>query len=260
MRVHDSRFERALESVAIGAAGRRSLRAAQAVIPINSRVAEDVEAHSPGKLVAPILNGVDIELYRPAVSTEHERVRAELGWDDRPRVLLVGRVSQLKGSDIALDVAMRLGQSVEIVLAGPGEPEATPTNVTALGALPPTEIARLYRAADCLLHPSRVEGFPLVLQEAMASGLPAVIADDPGYEAHLSDAPSGVVRVAGNAEGMVSALRSLDFGRAVPPELRSALVEFARARFSWSRAAAEHEALYRRLLEATTASAGKIPG
>ncbi len=114
----------------------------------------------------------------------------------------------------------------------------------------PAEVARLYRAADCLLHPSQAEGFPLVLQEAMASGLPAVIADDPGYEPHLADAPHGVLRVARDTEALVNALRSIDLGRAVPAEDRSALAEFARSRFSWERSAADHEALYRKLLDA----------
>jgi D-inositol-3-phosphate glycosyltransferase len=258
MRVHDSRFHRALESAAIGLAGRMSLRSAQAVIPINSRVAEDVDALSPGKLVPPIPNGVDVELYRPPEDGEPERIRAELGWDDRPRLLSVGRVSRLKGADLALEVATRLGADVEIVLAGPGDPGVARPNVTGLGALPRREVARLYRAADCLLHSSRVEGFPLVLQEAMASGLPAVIADDPGYEQHLADAPPGVLRVARDGEAMVNALRGLDLGRAVSAQDRSAMVEFARARFSWARSAAQHEGLYRELLGATGGGAEKL--
>jgi glycosyltransferase involved in cell wall biosynthesis len=47
---------------------------------------------------------------------------------------------------------------------------------------PQSELRRLYHAADALALPAEVrEGFPLVVQEAVASGLPAVVGDDPGF-------------------------------------------------------------------------------
>ena len=103
-------------------------------------------------------------------------------------------------------------------MAGPGEAPPLPRNVVALGELPPDRIAELYRAADFLLLPSTGEGFPLTAQEALASGLPIVLADDPAYQLYLDGAPDGVLRVERTAGALVEAMRQLEFGRAVGPE------------------------------------------
>ena len=37
-----------------------------------------------------------------------------------------------------------------------------------------TDVAQLYKAADCFIHPSKREGLPVAVMEAMASGLPVI--------------------------------------------------------------------------------------
>ncbi len=50
-------------------------------------------------------------------------------------------------------------------------------NLTFLDPMPHRDLVQLMRTADILLHPSRVEGFPKVVLEGAATGLPAVICD-----------------------------------------------------------------------------------
>jgi glycosyltransferase involved in cell wall biosynthesis len=101
-----------------------------------------------------------------------------------------------------------------------------------LGALAPEELAALYRACDVFALPSTAEGFPLTVQEAMASGLPVVTSDDPGYAPYGLD---GSVVVQGPRE--VPFLRQELAGLVGDPARRARMGEAARRhaveRFSW---------------------------
>jgi D-inositol-3-phosphate glycosyltransferase len=239
---------RAVESVVIESVGRISLHSAQAVVSLNSRIEEFVRELVPRRRIVTILNGVDTQLYRPPEQGERESLRKELGWDDKPRVLFVGRLVPRKGADIAVAaVAGALLDRAELVLAGPGALQSTPSNVQALGSVPPDRIAQLYRAADCFLLPSTAEGFPLTAQEALASGLPVVLAEDPSYAPYLDGAPAGMVTIDRTADAVTQALLELDCGRSIDESQRAELAEFARSRFSWGECAEAHLRLYEEL-------------
>src|SRR4051812_45965327 len=221
------------EALAIATIGRAAARAADALVYVNDEVGADLRRLAPGKRVERIENGVDTDRYRPPEPGERERLRAGLGWSgERRRVLFVGRLVAKKGLPVALDAA-RHGD-FELVVAGPGQlPPDAPPNVTALGALPPARVAELYRAADAFLLPSRGEGFPLTVQEAMASGLPVVLAEDPAYPSHLEGAGMGATLLPPDGRTMAEAVVRL----AGDPEAGRAAAEHARRKFSWHTAA-----------------------
>jgi glycosyltransferase involved in cell wall biosynthesis len=230
------------EALAIATIGRAAARAADALVYVNDEVGAELRRLAPGKRFERIENGVDTNRYRPPEAGERERLRAELGWSDgRRRVLFVGRLVAKKGLPVALDAARHGG--FELVVAGPGElPPDAPPNVTALGALPPARVAELYRAADAFLLPSRGEGFPLTVQEAMASGLPVVLSDDPGYRSSLEGAGEGATQVPLDGATIATVIESLG------PGAGKAAAEHARRTFSWHAAADAHERLYTELL------------
>lgn len=102
------------------------------------------------------------------------------------RVLQVGRLHPVKNHHLSLDIAEALrnaGVAFEMQFAGEGELraeiEATIRErgledfVTVLGVR--TDVADLMHAADVMLMPSLHEGFPVVLVESQAAGLPAVV-------------------------------------------------------------------------------------
>jgi glycosyltransferase involved in cell wall biosynthesis len=74
---------------------------------------------------------------------------------------------------------------------GPLQPEEWRlSNLSVLRGIPQTSLAGYYRCADLLVLPSKGEGFPLVIQEAMACGTPALtnvdtLAAIPGVERFL---------------------------------------------------------------------------
>jgi glycosyltransferase involved in cell wall biosynthesis len=234
----------AAQRVAFATLGRATARNAQGLVVLNAKVEEEVRGLAPGRAVVRIGNGVDPERYRPAAPGERAALRAGLGWDDRPRVLFVGRLVAKKGLDHALAAAAAAAGAWELVVIGPGDPPAPlPPAVRVLGPLPPARVAALYRSADAFLLPSRGEGFPITAQEAMASGLPVVLAAEPGYAPYVAGAGPGV-RLAATEPAALAAAVAAALG---DPQAGPRAAAHARRAFSWARTADEHEALWRRL-------------
>ncbi|HEY6139043.1 MAG TPA: glycosyltransferase family 4 protein [Thermoanaerobaculia bacterium] len=232
----------AAERVAIRTAGSRSARAAQAIVTLSDRVEAQMRRLAPSARLLQIANGLDTETYRPPRGDERQRLRNELGWDATPRVLFVGRLVEKKGLQAALAAARAGNGELELVIAGPGRAPAAP-HVTHLGALPRQRVAELYRAADAFLLLSHGEGFPLTVQEALASGLPLVLARDPLY-GEIAAACGPAVQMT-DPDGTVDAIRA---ALRVDDAARARAAQFARARFNWSRTAERHLALYQELL------------
>ncbi|WP_122088194.1 glycosyltransferase family 4 protein [Halalkalicoccus subterraneus] len=130
-----------------------------------------------------IPNGIDTDRFRPA-GERSEHIAPG------PAVLFVGRLVDGKRPQDALDAVAQLRArypDVHLYFCGDGplreELEASVTErgltgaVTFLGQRPYDEMPAIYRAADALVLPSRAEGVPRTVLEAMASGLPVVTSD-----------------------------------------------------------------------------------
>ena len=124
----------------------------------------------------------------------------------------LGRLSAEKGPEILLDAWSRLderfaGWQLQFIGSGPLE-GALRAQAGALGPAgqrvffhPPVEDpARVLLESDVLALPSLTEGFPLVLAEAMACGLPVVAADcAPGVRVLIRDGVNGLLAIRGDA-------------------------------------------------------------
>lgn len=131
----------------------------------------------------------------------------------------LGRFSAEKGAEILLDAWGRLDPRfshwrLQLVGSGPLE-AALRKQAAALGPagerimfLPPVEDpARVLLASDALALPSLTEGFPLVLAEAMACGLPVVAADcAPGVRVLIRDGVNGLLAGRGDARDFAEQL------------------------------------------------------
>ena len=132
---------------------------------------------------APLLipNGLDARLFTvlgpEGRSALRERLRLGGG---RRTVLFVGRYVEKKGLHRLRALAAALPE-VDFVCAGSGPlaPAAWGlANVRDLGSQPQEALVPYYQAADLLALPSVGEGFPLVVQEAMSCGTPALVSPD----------------------------------------------------------------------------------
>ncbi len=106
-------------------------------------------------------------------------------------------------------------------------------------------LVRAMHSASVLCAPSiGAESFGMVLTEAMASGLPVIASDIPGYDAVITHEKDGVLVPPGDTGALASAL----VGLLRDPECRKKLSEagLVRARrYDWPRVAAEIENVYR---------------
>lgn len=130
----------------------------------------------PRERVVTVRNGVDLERFHPG---DRRAARRELGLPPEGRVVLgIGRLVEGKGFAAAARAVARL-DATQLVLVGDG-PEGSAIaqlggdRVTLLGTADPDRVALCCRAADALVLPSHREGWPNVVTEALASGLPVV--------------------------------------------------------------------------------------
>lgn len=239
---HPSALVRAVQHAVYQSIGRRLFRASREVFVVNDSVAAFVRRFR-GDGVELLPNGVDTARYRPASAGEIRPLRER--WRlpaDRVLVLFVGRPVPKKGYDLLLAARH---PDYDLVFAGERPPHVPDDPaVHHLGALSPDEISDLYRACDVFALPSTAEGFPLTVQEAMASGLPIVTTDDPGYGSYGLDR-THVALVPRDAEALRATLRAL----AADPARRDAMgrysTGFATTRFSWPKHVQRLEESYR---------------
>jgi len=203
---------------AFEALDRRCLRSADAVVAVAASVREALARSGvPPDRIHAIENGIDGEAVAREATSAREAVRAEWGLaPDEPCVLSLGRLSPEKGQDTLLAAWVRLAlPRGALVLVGDGASRAgleaaaaaaRPGSVRFVGWR--TDPWRCLGAADVLVLPSRTEGLPLALLEAMAAGIPVV---------------------ATRVGGMPEALHEGRCGRLVPPDDPGALRDALRA-------------------------------
>lgn len=157
------------------------------------------------------------------------------------RLLFVGRFAFNKGIDLLIRVAAKLeGEKagVQFILAGDGPERARmeagmPSNMRLVGKVDDARLEGLYTNCHALVLPTRFEGMPTVVLEAMARARP-VIVSDVGASAELVDATNGFLVPPGDEGALLGAIASLS---AMPAEQRARLGMHGRervaGRFTW---------------------------
>lgn len=154
---------------------------------------------------------------------------------DRLRLVTVGRMVPVKGYDVLLEACAALTRdgvpwSLEMIGDGPTLPRlralagrlGIADRVTFAGAVAQDELPARLAAANVMVVSSFMEGVPVVLMEAMSTGMAVVSTRVGGVAELVRDGCDGVLVDAGSAEPLASALRSLASDPARREELGSA--------------------------------------
>jgi D-inositol-3-phosphate glycosyltransferase len=178
----------AMESLAYRTVGRAVLRSASHVVfctpPVEQFVREVLRVQP--QAASRIANGIDTERFRPPTLEERSLARRSFGIQNTHKVVLfVGRLLEKKGIDLFFEVSRKMPE-LHFLVAGDGPvrpPQAE--NLSWLPYVPHDRMAFIYQAGDVLMLPSQGEGFPLAVQEAMATGIPVIVSQGEAFTALL---------------------------------------------------------------------------
>jgi glycosyltransferase involved in cell wall biosynthesis len=189
-------------------------------IAVSQEVNRAIRRHTsiPSERILTIPNGVDLDQFH--MPADRRTLRDRLGLPaDRLVAVTIGRLTRLKGH-IYLQAAMASippEQRPLLLIVGDGpdrnELELRTTtmelnrDIRFLGNR--RDIPTLLAAADLFVLSSLWEGLPLVLLEAMAAGLPAVVTAVGGNPDVVENGISGMLVPPGDEQALANALSSL---------------------------------------------------
>ncbi|HZT44217.1 MAG TPA: glycosyltransferase family 4 protein [Chthonomonadaceae bacterium] len=225
----------------------RAYAQARVVVAISERVRRElIAAGVDAGRIRVIPNGVDIEEFHPG-----GRERGPLSLPEEvPLALFVGDIrSPRKNLDTVLR-ALRFVPDLHLAVVGETAGSPYPAMAAALGLDERVhflgfrkDVDRIMRAADLFVSPARYEPFSLVVLEAMASGLPVIVAATVGAADLVTPEAGIVLPEPDDARRLASALCAL----VADAPRRCAMGQAARAiaeQHSWDHMAASYLQLY----------------
>lgn len=227
---HSSALVRLVQGAVLATFGRLVLRGARTVLPIDEHVASGLPDPAKAEVLG---NGVDTARFVPRQGSPRPK----------PVALFVGRFVPKKGFDL---VAAAADDEYDIAFAGGDRPVGVDDpRLRFLGAVPAAAMPEVYADADVMVVAS-VGECPLTVLEAMASGLPVLLREDPALHSPWTSGPG--VRFVDMASGELrGALRDLV---ADPEKMRRMGDEgaaFVRASYSWDAHLDRLEQIYLRV-------------
>jgi len=151
----------------------KAVERADVVVATDRRTAQEFdELRSDIRVIPP---GVDVSTFskngyqRPAEMTQ-----------DRFNILFVGRLTKVKGFDLAVKgvdaVTPNIRDRIRLTVIGSGplaeSASGAKTDIRFLGELPHAKLPAYFAHADLVIQSSRSEGVPITILEAMASNTP----------------------------------------------------------------------------------------
>lgn len=195
-------------------------RNADAVLPVSEALQRAIVQHGlKARRFEVIPNVVDTTLFAPR------------GSERNGRLLAVGLLYEAKGYDVLLGAIAKLAErgrriDLDIVGDGPGRADyeaaarslGVSDRVVFHGLLPKPEVARMMQAAELFVLASRYDNNPVVVIEALASGLPVVATGVGGVPELVTEAngrlalPGDSLSLADELGAALDAIASFDRG------------------------------------------------
>jgi len=192
--------------------------------------------------------GIDRSDYHFVDDAERAGFRAKWQTEHHSfNVLFVGRFYEKKGLPLLQEVARRCPDiHFTLVGTGPLDPAAWGLpNIRLVGFVETSELRELYGSHDLFIMPSVGEGWPAVVPQAMACGLPCLISEET-FQGFNRD-PDRFLVCTRNADVIAGMLRDAAAGKIPLVAARRELSDYATTTWDWRRTADIYLDLFRRL-------------
>lgn len=228
----------------------RAFQSARALIAVSRFTAGEVAelGVAPQKITV-VYNGVDTGEFAPGAG---DRASFSLP-EGPPMALFVGDIKTTRKNLETVLQAMTRVPAMHLAVAGATEGSPYPEMARGLGLSErvqfigkTSKIALLMRSVDLFVFPSRYEAHPLVLMEALASGLPIVVSGNFGAADYIGEGAI-VLDDPNDAAALAAALQSV----VASPERRRAMANAARERaltMQWKDTADGYLRVYEQLM------------
>ena len=258
------------DSADLTALQNRSIIAAERCFVV-SEVWRERIAERYGIAAAVVPNGVDCARFTPASPARRQLRRSAAMIGDGPVFVTIGGIEERKNTFGLLEGFARVRSarpSARLIIAGGAsvldhsvyrrmfEARALElglqigTDISLTGVLPDEDIVALLQAADAFVFPSFVEGFGLVLLEALACAVPVITSDIAPFTEFLQPADAQLVDPRDPVALAAAMLRALEPDVAAAAAARGLAIA---KRYSWAESARAHVALYRSIAAARSA-------
>lgn len=225
------------------------------IYPEGHGVKQDLVKHNITKKPLRVLangnvNGIDVNHFSSEVISikEKQELKDLLNISSEDFVyIFVGRLVKDKGINELINAFLKVNSHIsntKLLLVGPLEPDLAPlseesllaieTNTSVISVGYQEDVRSYFAIADALVFPSYREGFPNVVMQAGAMGLPSIVSDINGCNEIINHEQNGIIVPPKNINALENAMLSLIENKELYNQLKNSAREMIVSRYEQS--------------------------
>lgn len=221
----------------------KEIELADYIVTLSSFAASTYKEYCPDKKIFSIPLGVDTSRF-----TYKEKDLS----DDIFTFLFVGNITYAKGVDILIDAFSQIrSKEIKLIFAG-AQGDAfillkKDNRIDYVGKLNQGELNNLYHNSKVLILPSRLDGFGMVVTEAMATGTPAIVSTHTGAKDLIKHNINGWIFPDGSVDELKNSMLNAYENRSKLNDIGKAASETVKE-FTWEKYKKNVQEFYAKLL------------